>query len=65
MAEVKRRRCMVCAKEFEMAASVCEACNAKIRGEATGKKEGLRKEAEREIKRAGVSPDARKKEKDS
>jgi hypothetical protein len=65
MAEVKKRRCMVCAKEFEMAASVCEACNAKIRGEATGKKEGLRKEAEREIKRAGVSPDTHKPEKDS
>ncbi|MFQ5458377.1 MAG: hypothetical protein ACE5FC_08000 [Myxococcota bacterium] len=63
MAEVKRRRCMMCAKEFEMAGSVCEACNAKVRGEATGKKEGLRKEAEREIKRAGVSPDTRKHEK--
>jgi len=58
MPETKHRRCMVCAKEFEMAGSVCEACNAKIRGEAAGKKEGLRKEAEREIKRAGVSPEA-------
>ena len=58
MAEIKRRRCMVCAKEFEMGTSVCDACNAKIRGEAAGKKEGLRKEAEREIKRAGVNPES-------
>jgi len=63
MAEVKPRRCMVCAKEFEMAGSVCDACNAKIRGEAAGKKEGLRKEAEREIKRAGVSAGTQKPEK--
>jgi hypothetical protein len=63
MPEIKRRRCMVCAKEFEMAASVCETCNAKIRGEAAGKKEGLRKEAEREIKRAGISAGTHKPEK--
>jgi len=42
---------------------VCDACNAKIRGEAAGKKEGLRKEAEREIKRAGVSTGTQKPEK--
>jgi hypothetical protein len=65
MAEKKSRRCMVCAREFEMAASVCESCNAKIRGEAGGKKEGLRKEAEREIRRAGVSPETHKPEKAS
>ena len=65
MAEKKRRRCMVCARESEMAASVCESCNAKIRGEAAGKKEGMRKEAEREVKRAGVSPETHKPEKDS
>ncbi len=64
MAEIKRRRCMVCAKEFEMVGSVCDACNAKIRGEAAGKQEGLRKEAEREIKRAGISPESHKPEKD-
>ncbi|MDP3938801.1 MAG: hypothetical protein Q8R92_11810 [Deltaproteobacteria bacterium] len=63
MAEVKVRRCMVCAKEYEMAGSICETCNAKIRGEAAGKKEGLRKEAEREIKRAGVSTETHKPEK--
>jgi hypothetical protein len=63
MAEIKRRRCMVCAKEFEMGGSICDACNAQIRGEAVGKKEGLRKEAEKEIKRAGVAPDTHKTEK--
>ena len=65
LAEIKRRRCMVCAKEFEMAGSVCEACTTRIRGEAAGKKEALRKEADREIKRSGVSPDVHKPEKDS
>jgi hypothetical protein len=65
MAEIKRRRCMVCAKEFDMAGSVCDACNARIRGEAAGKKEGLRKEAEREIKRSGVTPGVHKPEKGS
>jgi hypothetical protein len=63
MAEVKRRRCMVCAKEFEMAGSVCDACNAKIRGEAVGKKEEMRKQAEREVKRAGVSAETHESEK--
>ena len=63
MPEIKPRRCMVCAKEFEMAGSVCDACNARIRGEAAGKKEGLAREAEREIKRSGISPGTRKPEK--
>ena len=46
-----------------MAGTVCEACNARIRGEAVGKKEGLAREAEREIKRAGISPATHKPEK--
>jgi hypothetical protein len=36
---------------------------AKIRGEAAGKKEGLRKEAEQEIQRSGISPGTHKPEK--
>jgi hypothetical protein len=64
MAEIKRRRCMVCAKEFEMVGSVCDACNARIRGEAAGKQEDLRKGAEKEIKRAGIGSGSHKPEKE-
>jgi ribosomal protein L37AE/L43A len=56
MAEEKKPRCMVCGKERELAGGICEACKAMIRGEAADKRQQIRKDAEREMKKEGVPP---------
>ncbi len=56
MAEEKKPRCMVCGKEKELSGSICEECKAMIRGEAADKRHQIRKDAEREIKKGGVTP---------
>ncbi len=56
MAE-KKSRCMVCGKEQLMEGSICERCNAMIRQEATEGQKKIRKDAEKELKKKGISPE--------
>jgi len=49
------KRCMVCGKVAEDGATICRACNDSIRGEATGQRKKLVKQAEKEIKQQGGS----------
>jgi hypothetical protein len=59
MTDVKRR-CMICAKEKAFEGSICRECEAMIRGEAAGKKQQIRKDAERELRKEGLDPEKKK-----
>ena len=56
MAQDRKPRCMVCGKEKELVGSICEECKAMIRGEAADKRHQIRKDAQREMKKEGVTP---------
>ncbi len=56
MTQERKPRCMVCGKEKELAGGICEECKAMIRGEATDKRRQVRKDADREMKKEGVTP---------
>jgi len=52
-----KKRCMVCGKLHDGGQSICPPCNESIRGEAVGKQKKAVKEARKEIKRHGQTPD--------
>lgn len=50
---------MVCAKLMpSLKGGICEPCQERIRREAMGEQEGLRTQAEKELKKHGVTPDS-------
>jgi hypothetical protein len=50
------KKCMVCGKPVELKGSICAPCQERIRLEAMGEQAGMRAEAERELKKHGVTP---------
>ncbi len=56
MAE-KKSRCMVCGKERLMEGSICDNCKAMIQQEASEGQKKIKREAEKELKKEGVTPD--------
>jgi len=56
----QKRRCSVCGKEKEMANIICDECKAVIRGEALDKHKQIKKDAEREFRKEGVTPEGEK-----
>ena len=55
--EQEKKKCMVCAKVMPLRGGICAPCQERIRREALGEQAGTRIEAEREMKRHGVTPD--------
>jgi hypothetical protein len=53
----KKSRCMVCGKEKLMEGSICEKCKAMIRQEASEGQKKIKKDAEKELKKKGVTPE--------
>ncbi len=51
------KKCMVCGKELPLKSGICDSCRQRIRDEALGRKEGERHDAEREVKKHGVTPE--------
>jgi len=51
------KKCMVCAKAVPLQGGICDSCRQRIRDEALGRKEGERADAERELKKHGVTPE--------
>lgn len=52
----KPKVCMICGKEVD-SGSICPACSEGVKREAMGKQANLKQQAEREIRRQGVSPE--------
>lgn len=50
------KKCMVCGKPAELKGGICAPCQERIRLEAMGEQAGMRAEAERELKKHGVTP---------
>lgn len=55
----EKKRCMVCAKLMpSLKGGICEPCQERIRREAMGEQKGLHTQAEKELKKHGVTPDS-------
>ena len=52
----KKNRCMVCGKVMDVGGAICQPCNDSIKGEASGKRKKLVKQADKELKRHGQKP---------
>ncbi len=48
---------MVCAKLMVLKGGVCDPCNERIRREAMGEQADIRTQANKELKKHGVTPD--------
>ena len=61
----RAKRCMVCGKPAEDGSTICRPCNESIRGEATGQRKKIFKEAQKEAKHHGnVLPELKPKRSD-
>jgi hypothetical protein len=56
MAE-KKRLCMLCGQEVETG-SICPACSEGVKREAMGQQANVKRQAEKDIRRQGVNPEA-------
>jgi hypothetical protein len=57
MAE-KPRMCMLCSMREVETSSICSTCAESVKREAMGQQATVKRQAEREIRRQGVNPDA-------
>lgn len=55
MAE-ERKNCMICGKAAPLKGGICDPCQERIRKEALGHQADERGQAERELKKHGVTP---------
>jgi hypothetical protein len=53
---------MICGKAAPLKGGICDPCQERIRGEALGRQSGERGDAERELRKHGVTPGSGKKE---
>jgi len=52
----EERKCMICGKAAPVKGAICDPCQDRIRREALGQQAGERGEAEKELKKHGVTP---------
>lgn len=53
----EKKKCMICGKLVPLKGRICDPCQERIRREAMGKQAEVRTQAEKELKKHGVSPD--------
>ena len=58
--EEKKKNCMVCGKPTLLKGGICEPCQERIRREAMGGQANVRSQAEKELKKHGITPDPEK-----
>jgi len=51
-------KCMICAKAVPLKGGVCDPCQERIRKEALGQQAVERVQADKELKKHGVTPDS-------
>ncbi len=54
--EQEKRKCMICGKATLLKGGICEPCQERIRREAMGKQADVRTQAEKELKKHGITP---------
>lgn len=59
----EEKKCMVCGKVMPLQGGICEPCQERIRREAMGEQADVRSQAEKELKKHGVTPDPGKERK--
>ena len=58
--ENEQKKCMICAKATPLKGGICEPCQERIRREAMGGQADIRAQAEKELKKHGITPDREK-----
>ena len=58
--EAEKKRCMVCGKTTELRGGICDPCHERIRREAMGDQAEVRTQADKELRKHGVTPDQEK-----
>lgn len=54
--EPGKKKCMVCGKVMTLKGGICDPCQERIRREAAGGQATIRAQAEKELKKQGVTP---------
>jgi len=58
--EQEKKKCMICGKAMLLIkGGICAPCQERIRREAMGEQADVRGQAEKELKKHGVTPDSR------
>lgn len=55
--EQEKKKCMLCGKAVPLKGGICDPCQERIRREAMGEQADIRSQAEKELKKHGVTPD--------
>lgn len=61
--EQETKRCMVCGKAMPLKGGICDPCQERIRREALGEQANIRSQADKELKKHGVTPETGKERK--
>lgn len=59
----EKKRCMICGQERPLKGGICDPCQERIRREALGEQANVRAQAEKELKKHGVTPEPAKEKK--
>lgn len=59
----EKKKCIVCGRERPTKGGICDPCQERIRREALGEQATTRTEAEKELKKHGVTPESGKERK--
>lgn len=61
--EQEKKKCMVCGKVMPVKGGICDPCQERIRREAMREQADVRIQSEKELKKHGVNPEPRTKQK--
>lgn len=59
----EKKKCMICAQVRPLKGGICDPCQERIRREALGEQATVRSQAEKELKKHGVTPEPAKEKK--
>jgi predicted amidophosphoribosyltransferase len=58
-----KKKCMLCGKDLPLKGGICESCQERVRREALGEQANVRAQADKELKKHGVTPEPAKERK--
>lgn len=59
----EKKKCLVCGRQQPLKGGICDPCQERIRREALGEQANIRSQADKELKKHGVTPETGKERK--
>lgn len=59
----ERKKCIICGQQQPLRGGICDPCQERIRREALGEQANIRSQADKELKKQGVTPETGKERK--